>query len=331
MKHVHIIAEMACSHDGSAELAHTIIDGAGQAGADAIQFQIWQPENQMVPVHPSFPLLKQLELSATVWTELRDYVRRHYPAMEIVACVYDKDAADFAFGLGVNAFKIHAADITNPELLEHVAAKGKRIDLSVGGSSLDEIAQAIHAIRRTSDIPIWLMYGIQNFPTDTGAVHLAFMRKLADLFELSVGYQDHTLAEHPGAFWLPAAAIGMGIMITEKHITHDRSKKGADHQAALNPSEFKTFVEMVRTLEQSLGLSTPRQLTPDDLKYRTYSRKSLVALQAIEAGQTIHGDAVGARRVVATGVAPSDKVRVVGRKARRLIRQFEPIMDSDIE
>ena len=44
---IKIIAEMACSHDGQLELAQKIVDGAGGAGADAIQFQIWLARDMM--------------------------------------------------------------------------------------------------------------------------------------------------------------------------------------------------------------------------------------------------------------------------------------------
>ena len=83
-----------------------------------------------------------------------------------------------------------------------------------------------------------IMYGFQNFPTAPRDVHLNYMLKLKELFELPIGYQDHCDANEDSAFWLPAASVGMGINTLEKHITHDRSLKGIDHESALNPSEF---------------------------------------------------------------------------------------------
>ena len=69
--------------------------------------------------------------------------------------------------MGVDAYKIHSSDLSNPYLVKYVAETGKRIDLSVGGSSIDEIQTALEWIRSTSDSEIWLMYGYQNFPTRT--------------------------------------------------------------------------------------------------------------------------------------------------------------------
>ena len=71
----YIIAEMACSHDGKLELGKKIIDGAGQANANAIQFQIWSVADMVVPHHPDYNKLAQIELSHEEWTELANLDR----------------------------------------------------------------------------------------------------------------------------------------------------------------------------------------------------------------------------------------------------------------
>lgn len=131
------------------------------------------------------------------------------------------------------------------------------------------------------------MYGYQNFPTLTDEVHLRYMMKLKQLFELPLGYQDHTDADAAAAFWLPAAALGMGVDILEKHITHDRSLKGTDYEAALDPAELARFVQLVRAIEAAMGISTPRVFSPEETKYRKYAKKSLVASRDLAAGTPV--------------------------------------------
>ena len=157
-RRTYIIAEMACSHEGDPELARKIIDGAGQAGADAVQFQIYSQVERVVPQHPDFDLLGKLELSKVQWTDLSSYIRDRYPPMNIIACVYERGSVDFAEAIDVDAYKLHSADLSNPNLVKYVAATGKRIDLSVGASTLDEIAKAINWIHEASNQQIWLMY-----------------------------------------------------------------------------------------------------------------------------------------------------------------------------
>jgi sialic acid synthase SpsE len=327
---VRVIAEMACSHDGEPGLARKIIDGAGQAGADAIQFQIWKLEEMMVPHHPDFERVSHIELSREEWTGLADYVRECYPAMEIIACVYERSSVDFCENIGVGAYKLHSADLSNPYLVRYVAETGRRIDLSVGASTLDEIATAIEWIRGSSNSDIWLMYGYQSFPTRTDEVNLRYMMKLKQLFELPIGYQDHSDADTEAAFWLPAAALGMGVDILEKHVTHNRSLKGIDHEAALNPDEFAGFVRMVRTLEGALGVSTPRPFSDEELKYRKYAKKSLVASRDLAAGTVIGKEDLTFMRAEDLGLPPDEVGRLIGKRTKHAIGEYALIREEDV-
>lgn len=326
----YIIAEMACSHEGDPELARKIIDGAGRAGADAIQFQIWVLSEMMVPHNPDFRRVSEIELSPEQWTSLADYAREQFPGLQIIACVYERTSVDFCERIGVDAYKLHSADLSNPYLVKYVAEMGKRIDLSVGASTPDEIATAIDWIKRVPDSDIWLMYGYQNFPTPTDAVHLRYMMKLKQLFELPLGYQDHSDADTEAAFWLPAAALGLGVDILEKHITHDRAYKGIDHEAALNPDEFARFVQMIRTIEGAMGESVPRPFSEEELKYREYSKKSLVANRDLPEGATISEQDLTFMRAEKLGLPPDQGWRLVGRTTKRPIPRYHLIREEDV-
>ena len=327
---VYIIAEMACSHEGDPALARKIIDGAGQAGADAVQFQIWLLKDMMVPHHPDYEKNAKIELSRQEWADLATYVRDRYPKVQIVACIYERSSVDFCESINVDAYKLHSADLSNPYLVKYVADTGKRIDLSVGASTLDEIQRAIEWIRSTSSSRIWLMYGYQNFPTRTDEVHLRYMMKLKHLFELPIGYQDHSDADTEAAFWLPAAALGMRVDILEKHITHDRSFKGIDHEAALNPDEFARFVQMVRTIEGAMGISTPKPFSAEELKYRKYAKKSLVASRDLPAGTRVTEDDLLFMRADELGLPPDQAYRLIGQVTKRDIAAYHLIREDDV-
>lgn len=333
---IYIIAEMACSHEGDPSLARTIIDAAGTAQADAIQFQVWSLADMVVPHHPDYPLLTKIELTREAWADLFKYSRERYPHMQIIACIYERGSVDFCESCGADAYKIHSADLSNPHLIEHVARTDKRIDLSIGASTVTEIQTAIEWIKaaRTDRFPgdpnIWLMYGYQGFPTPPEAINLSYMMKLRELFELPVGYQDHSGGDTGAAFWLPAAAVGMGTEILEKHITHDRSFKGVDHQAALNPDEFMRFVSMVRELELARGCSTPQPFSQEEVKYRKYSKKSLVAGRALAKETIISPEDLRFMRADSLGLPPDQAERLIGRTTRRAIPAFHLITEDDV-
>jgi len=321
---------MACSHEGDHTLARKIINAAGEARADAIQFQIWTLNDTMVPQHPGYETGKKLEIPRQTWSALAAHARDRWPHLQIIACVSECGSVDFAESINLDAYKLHSSDLANPSLIKYVATTGKRIDLSIGASTLTEISLAIDWIRATSDSQIWLMYGYQNFPTKTDDVHLDYMMKLRELFELPIGYQDHSDAETGAAFWLPAAAVGMDVDILEKHITHDRSFKGIDHEAALNPDEFKRFVDMTREIERARGVAVPKPFSADELKYRKYSKKSIVARHDLPKDTLISESDLLFMRAPGLGLPPDKLEELIGHSTKRGLLRYELVLKDDV-
>lgn len=330
MHNMYIIAEMACSHEGDSNLAKKIIDGAAEACADAIQLQIWSLVHMMAPQRPEYELLKKIELSRDEWSDLVDYTRDKYPEMQIYVCVYEHHSIDFIESLNIDGYKLNSSDLSNPHVLEKVAATGRPMNLSVGASTIGEIQAALEKTRAISEAKITLMYGYQSFPTHPGDVHLNYMMKLKELFETPIGYQDHCDAETGSAFWLPAAAVGMGVDVLEKHITHERSFKGIDHESALNPDEFLRFVEMVRILESAKGSSIPRPFSDDEIKYREFQKKSIVATRDLPAGTELAYEDLTFMRAESLGLPPDKLEMIIGRTARRDIPAFQSLSEGDL-
>jgi N,N'-diacetyllegionaminate synthase len=324
-----IIAEMSCSHEGEFELAKKIIDSSAKANADVIQLQIWTLEYMMSPQRKEYELLKNIEFSFKEWIELVNYSREKYPMLQVYACVYEHSTIDFIDSLGIDGYKINSSDLSNPMVLDKVAKTGKPINLSVGASSVSEIQSAIGLIKSVSESEITLMYGHQSFPTSPETVNMNYMKKLGNFFELPYGYQDHCNADNDSAFWLPAASMGMGISIIEKHITHDRSLKGIDHESALNPDEFVKFVEMVRTIDKSKGSSVPREFSDDEKKYREFQKKSIVVTRNIKAGTIISEKDLTFMRAESLGISPSNIDQVIGKKLKSDIDAYQPISQSE--
>ena len=78
MSKTFIIAEMACSHEGNIDLALSIVDGAYESGADAIQLQIWELSKMMTPLRPEYNFLKKIELEKSSWISIVKYTRQKY-------------------------------------------------------------------------------------------------------------------------------------------------------------------------------------------------------------------------------------------------------------
>lgn len=105
----------------------------------------------------------------------------------------------------------------------------------------------------------------------------------------------------------------------EKHIILDRSKKGIDHESALNPGEFRKFVLQVRKVELSLG-SGKNNFSEDEEKYRLKIKKSIVAKRNIGAGETVTRDMLAFRRALG-GISPMEADRLIGKVIPKPMKQ----------
>ena len=307
---------MACSHEGDFDIARRLVDAAVESKADAVQFQVISVPHYVVPQHPDYKLYCRLEFKPEIWRALFQHAKQQ--GISVFAAAYDRPSADLSFECGVDAYKLHSADLANPYLTTYIAAKGKPVTLGTGGSTLEEMTDGIRMLKEAGGREIILMHGFQNFPTRWESIHLRMMMTYKQMFDLPVGYQDHTDGESELGFVLPMAALGLGANVLEKHFTHDRSKKGVDHESALNPDELKRFVQMVRDVDVSLGSGSPHPLSADEQKYRIYAKKCIVAGQAIQAGETIQLEMLVFKRST-PGLAPTLAGRMVGKVAKQNI------------
>jgi N,N'-diacetyllegionaminate synthase len=248
----------------------------------------------------------------------------------VYVCVYEHSTIEFIDSLGIDGYKLNSSDLSNPLVLEKVAKMDKPINLSIGASTIAEIQSAIHRIKSISNANVTLMYGHQNFPTHPENVNMSYMKKLGDLFDLPIGYQDHCNADDESAFWLPAASMGMGVDVLEKHITHDRSMKGIDHESALNPGEFQRFVEMVRVIERATGESTPHAFSVAEKKYREFQKKSIVTVRDLKTGHALVDDDVAFMRAEVLGLSPDKLGGILDKTIKHDMAAFQPILEGDL-
>jgi sialic acid synthase SpsE len=285
MNKIYIIAETACSHDGSVNLLKKLIREAIKANFQAIQLQIWDKNFMVSKDHKDYNLLKNVEISYKNWSYIIKYIRKLSSKIDIICCVYELKTLNFCIKNKIKFFKIHSSDLGNFQLLEKVSKHASRIDLSVGGSTINEIEKSIKYIKKFR-ISIWLMYGIQLFPTDPKKINISLVKKIAKKYNLKLGYQDHSDFDLNG-YAMPAAAIGNGIKIIEKHITDENKKNRTDGASAIEIKNYKTFIDICKNSENLILNKNSKKLSNDELKYRNYSKKQILYKQNFPKGTLI--------------------------------------------
>ena len=325
-----IVAEAGVNHDGDFERAVQLVEAAAEAGADVVKFQLFRAEEVASELAPKagyqlrttgaagsqVDMLRALELPPDAFPRLLAEARRR--ALGFLATCYAENELDLLDDAGVEAFKFASAQIVELPLLTHAARKGKLLIVSTGMASVAEIEEALATIRAAGDPPVVLLQCTTNYPSRVDEANLRAIATLRETFGVPVGYSDHTEGDAAAV-----AAVALGAVLLEKHLTLDRSLPGPDHAASLDPAQFAAMVGRVREAEAALG-SAEKEPAPGELENAFTMRRSLFAVYDIPAGTAIRREQLGMRRPYA-GLPPRLLAEVVGTTARIDIAAGTPI------
>lgn len=328
----YIIAEIGVNHNGILELAMNLIDVAVDAGVDAVKFQKRKLENLYAKKYLEnanagektlrylLPILQQVELSDENFYRITDYCRTK--KITFLCSAFDSESADFLETLGVPAYKVASADLTNLPLLEHLVNKKKPLILSTGMSRMDEVEFTVDFLKKRG-AEFALLHCNSTYPAAFEDINLRFMEQLQQ-FGVPVGYSGHERG-----IAVSTVAAAMGASIIERHLTLDRTMDGPDHAASLEPQGFKKMVRDIHQVALALGTGQEKFFSRGEILNREVLGKSLVASRQIQPGEKVEPDMVTVKGP-ALGISPQKYPELIGQVINRLIEADEPFIDSDI-
>jgi N,N'-diacetyllegionaminate synthase len=324
-----VIAEAGVNHNGELESALELVEVARAAGADAVKFQLYRPEEQVSRAARTAGYQREqtgadnmLEMARSYelpWEAHRTIAARcREVGIAYMSSCFDREAVDFLVQLGGESLKVGSGEITNYPLLAHMSRTGLPILLSTGMSTLADVAGAVEHIRASGRSPLALFQCVSNYPTAPESVNLRAMDTMQRAFDLPVGFSDHT----QGAT-VAVAAVALGACMLEKHFTLDKNLPGPDHAMSLDPCELRDYVKAIRIAESALGDGIKRPVETE-LETLVAARRSLVSARDIVAGELLDESNVTLKRP-ATGIDPRLWQTVRGRKAATDIPADVPI------
>jgi sialic acid synthase SpsE len=293
----YFIADISANHDGQLSRAKDLIFQAAEAGANAAKFQNFRAP-KIVSDHGFRSLGGQISHQATwqksvfevyqgasipfEWTpELKkacDAAGVHY-----FSSPYDFEAVDM-LDPHVPAHKIGSGDITWPEMLRHIAGKGRPVILATGASSLGDVQRAVETILPLNPRLVLMQCNtnytasLENFR----CVHLNVLRTYAVLYpELVLGLSDHT----PGHTTV-LGAVTLGARVVEKHLTDNNERQGPDHPFSMTPATWREMIDRTRELEAALG-SPEKRVADNETDTLVVQRRCLRAARQIKAGERL--------------------------------------------
>ena len=326
----YIIAEIGSNHNKDLKIAKKMIAKAAEAGVDAVKFQTFKAEKLYSKNTPKFSkdsvkpfdLIKSIEMPRDWHKKLKDYSDKK--GVDFISSPFDFDAVDELDEVGVPAFKIASFELVDLELLKYTARKGRPIILSTGLANIEEIKEAIKAIRSEKNDDIILLHCNSLYPSPADVVNLNAIETMSKMFRIPIGFSDHSLGYH-----IPVAAVAKGAKIIEKHFTLDRKMKGPDHHFAIEPDELKQMVKQIRDVELSLGDGVKKP-SKKEKEMIEKGRRSIIALKDIKKGTKITRDMLIVKRP-GYGIKPKFISKVVGKNAKKNIKADQWITYKDIK
>ncbi|MGD9497166.1 MAG: N-acetylneuraminate synthase family protein [Armatimonadota bacterium] len=333
----YIIAEAGVNHQCDLDMALRMIDEAAAAGADAIKFQTYCADTLTTRWAPRY--WQHPEPSGTqyaIYKNSDDFVRADYERLfaharevgiEWLTTPFDLEAVQWLADMGVAAYKIASADLTNWPLIRSAAEKGVPMIISSGGATLEEMRAAVQQIRDTGNGQIALLHCILAYPTPVEAMNLRRIPRLAAEFpDLVIGLSCHSIPDE--CISVPTAAVALGAKVVEHHFTLDVSLEGDDHYLSVDPPMLGRMVRSIRTVEAALG-EAEMCVLPCEEPARRYARRSIVAARDLPTGTVLQRDHLIMKRP-GTGVSPTMLEAMLGRTMIRDVAEDQLVTWDDV-
>ncbi len=281
-----IIAEAGCNHKGDMNIAKELIKVAKiYCNADMIKFQkrnnkeLLTPEQYDAP-HPN-PAnsygntygehREALEFTAKQHAELKAYCEEL--GIAYATSVWDTTSAQEIALLNPIAIKIPSACNNHYEMLEWLCDNYEgELQISLGMTNRDEEKKLVDFfVQKNRAKDLVLFSCTSGYPVPFEDVCLLEISRLKETYGdivKEIGFSGHHLG-----IAVDVAAYTLGATTIERHYTLDRTWKGTDHAASLEPEGVRKLVRNINAVGKALTYKNQEilaieQVQRDKLKYR---------------------------------------------------------------
>lgn len=284
----YVIAEAGCNHMGQMEIAKDMIETAAHfCKADAIKFQKRCPKELLTPEQYKAPHPNPANAYGETYGKHREFlefsVEQHAQLKEwceeagitYATSVWDMTSAKEIVSLKPKFIKIPSACNTHHEMLQWICDHyDGEIQLSFGMTSRaeeEEIVRLFETNGREKDLVLFNC--TSGYPVPFKDVCLLEINRMKEAYGdrvKAIGFSGHHLG-----IAVDIAAYTLGASVIERHYTLDRTWKGTDHAASLEPDGVRKLVRNLNAVCEALSYKESEilpieQVQRDKLKYRKH-------------------------------------------------------------
>lgn len=282
----YVIAEAGCNHMGQMEIAKELIQTAAIfCKADAIKFQkrcnreLLTPEQYNAPhPHPENSYGKTygehrefLEFSLDQHKQLKEWCEE--AGITYATSVWDMTSAKEIASLKPKFIKIPSACNNHLAMLQWLCDNYEgEIQVSLGMTTHTEEENLVRLFEkngRNKDLVIFSC--TSGYPVPFSDVCLLEVKRIKEAYGdivKKIGFSGHHLG-----IAVDVAAYTLGAEVIERHYTLDRTWKGTDHAASLEPDGVRKLVRNLNAVHEALTYKD-QEILPieavqrEKLKYR---------------------------------------------------------------
>lgn len=283
-----VIAEAGCNHMGQMDIAKDLIETAAHfCKADAIKFQKRCPKELLTPEQYNAPHPNPANSYGATYGEHREFlefdVDQHAQLKKwcedagIVysTSVWDLTSAKEIASLHPQFIKIPSACNTHYEMLQWLCDNYEgEIQLSFGMTTHEEEEEVVKLFEKNGRAKDLILYNCTSgYPVPFKDICLLEINRMKEQYEgrvKAIGFSGHHLG-----IAVDVAAYTLGARYIERHYTLDRTWKGTDHAASLEPDGIRKLVRNLNAVHQALTYKQEEilpieKVQRDKLKYRNH-------------------------------------------------------------
>lgn len=266
MKAPKIIAEIGCNHKGDMNIAKEMIETAATyCKVDIVKFQkrcnreLLSPEEYDAP-HPNpdnsygktyGEHREFLEFNLEQHHQLKEWCEKN--GVVYSTSVWDLTSAKEITSLNPQLIKIPSACNLNKPMLQYLCDNyGGEIHVSFGMTTKveeEEIVRFFEQNGRAKDVVLYNCTSGYPVPfEDICLLEITRMKEQYGEMVKAIGFSGHHLG-----IAVDAAAVALGAVFIERHYTLDRTWKGTDHAASLEPDGVRKLARDCRAVAKALS------------------------------------------------------------------------------
>lgn len=330
-KGFYIYAETSFIHEGVQDYLIKLIDGAKKAQCDGIKFQILIDKDDSYNINTEiYHKLDNWCFDRKTWLDIVKYAKNM--DLDVIVLPLDLQAIQFCKTniRYIDCIEVHSVCFNDHFMLKELAEMADiPIILGIGGRTLDEIDYALDILSFNKNLI--LMYGFQSFPTKIENINLSKVKKYGKLYDLPIGYADHTKFNDEYGDTLFEYSYLMDARIFEKHITLKKGETRVDYESAVEYKDILRIRQKLNKLIKVIGEDSRFSLNDKEIEYKN-REKQLVYSKEIKAGEEITYSCLGFKICSEkSDFEQKDIAKIVGCKATKDLEKDKVVRFADTE